>query len=86
MYSDNGFTANGKIRKEEITVRSYLKYKLAQKKIERVEVQKLLNVSEATLNNKLAGRTDFTWGEARTLRNKYFPKEDFEKLFAQDDE
>lgn len=67
-------------------MRNYLKFKLAQKKIKRAEVQELLNVSEATLNNKLSGRTDFTWNEARVLRNKYFPEEDFEKLFAQDGE
>ncbi len=62
-------------------MRSYLKYKMETENVSKDDICKLLSVSEKTFRNKLSGITDFTWTEARTIRNNFFPNEDFEKLF-----
>ena len=62
---------------------AYLEYRMKQEGITRRDMQKLLNVAEKTLRNKLSGTTDFTWSEAKLIRNTFFPEEDFEKLFEQ---
>ena len=64
-------------------MRAYLEYRMKQEGISRVELQNLLGVSEKTVRNKLSGETDFSWEEVRKIRNTYFPKEDFVKLFEQ---
>ena len=64
-------------------MRAYLEYRMKQESISRVELQNLLGVSEKTVRNKLSGETDFSWEEVRKIRNTYFPKEDFVKLFEQ---
>lgn len=62
-------------------MRAYLEYRMKQEKITRKDIQQLLGVSEKTVRNKLAGETDFTWEEARKVRNTYFPQDSFEQLF-----
>ena len=62
---------------------AYLEYRMRQEGITRRDMQKLLNVAEKTLRNKLSGTTDFTWSEAKLIRNTFFPEDDFEKLFEQ---
>lgn len=64
-------------------MRAYLEYRMKQENISRADIQNLLGVSEKTVRNKLSGETDFTWGEVRKIRNKFFPKDDFNKLFEQ---
>lgn len=64
-------------------MRAYLEYRMKQEGITRADLQELLSVSEKTIRNKLSGETDFTWGEARTVRNTYFPNDDFIQLFEQ---
>lgn len=64
-------------------MRAYLEYRMKQEKVSREDIRKLLRVSEKTVRNKLSGKTDFTWGEVKLIRNKFFPKDDFEKLFEQ---
>ena len=66
-------------------MRSYLKYRMEEEGVTRIDIQNLLGVSEKTVRNKLNGNTDFTWEEVRKIRNKYFPNDDFAKLFAQSD-
>ena len=56
---------------------------MKQENVSRADIQNLLGVSEKTVRNKLSGETDFTWGEVREIRNKFFPKDDFNKLFEQ---
>jgi len=56
---------------------------MKQEGVTRADIQKLLGVSEKTVRNKLSGETDFTWEEVRKIRNKFFPKDDFIKLFEQ---
>lgn len=64
-------------------MRAYLEYRMKQEGVTRFDLQELLNVSEKTVRNKLSGETDFTWEEARTVRNTYFPNDDFVQLFEQ---
>lgn len=64
-------------------MRAYLEYRMKQEGVSRADLQKVLGVSEKTIRNKLSGETDFSWGEAKSIRNKFFPKDDFVKLFEQ---
>ncbi|QHI72870.1 XRE family transcriptional regulator [Aminipila terrae] len=53
------------------------------KNVTRADLLELLNVSEKTLRNKISGTTDFTWSEAKKIRNTFFPDQDYDKLFEQ---
>lgn len=64
-------------------MRAYLEYRMKQENISRADLQSLLGVSEKTIRNKLSGKTDFTWEEARKIRNNFFPQDDFAELFEQ---
>ena len=64
-------------------MRDFLEYRMNQENVTRADLQKLLDVSEKTIRNKISGATDFTWGEVRKIRNTYFPNDDFETLFEQ---
>lgn len=64
-------------------MRIFLEYRMRQEGVTRADIQKLLGVSEKTVRNKLSGETDFTWEEARKIRNAFFPKDDFIELFEQ---
>lgn len=46
------------------------------------DLQKLLNVSERTIRNKLNGDTDFTYPEAVKVRDTYFPSMRMEYLYS----
>lgn len=59
----------------------YLEHRMKQEKVSREDIRKLLGVSEKTVRNKLSGRTDLTWNEARKIRRTFFPADDYEKLF-----
>lgn len=62
-------------------MRTYLVYRMKTEGVSNADIQSLLNVSEKTVRNKLAGKTDFTWEEARKIRNKFFQNDDFNELF-----
>lgn len=62
-------------------MREYLLYKMKCKNVSREQVRKLIGVSEKTLRNKISGKTDFTWGEAKLIRNTFFKEEEYEELF-----
>lgn len=62
-------------------MREYLLYKMKCKNISREQICELIGVTEKTLRNKLSGVTDFTWGEAKAIRNKFFKEEEYEDLF-----
>lgn len=66
-------------------MRAYLEYRMKQENVSRADIQELLGVSEKTVRNKISGETDFTWEEARKVRNNFFPKDDFNELFEQTD-
>lgn len=60
---------------------AYLEYRMKQEKVSREDIQNLLGVSERTVRNKLSGETDFTWNEVRKIHERFFPSDDYEKLF-----
>lgn len=62
-------------------MRTYLVYRMKTEGVSKADIQSLLNVSEKTVRNKLSGKTDFTWEEARKIRNKFFQNDDFNVLF-----
>lgn len=62
-------------------MREYLIYKMREKNVSRETLCSMLHVSDKTLRNKLSGRTDFTWSECKSIRKRYFPEEEYEKLF-----
>ena len=64
-------------------MRAFLEYRMKQEGVTRADLQQLLGVSEKTIRNKLSGETDFTWGEVKAIRNKFFPRDDFIELFSQ---
>ena len=64
-------------------MRAYLEYRMKQEGVTKADIQRLLNVSEKTVRNKMSGKTDFTWGEVQAIRNEFFPDDDFVKLFEQ---
>lgn len=58
-----------------------LENRMKQENITRKDIRKCLGVSEKTIRNKLAGKTDFTWSEVKLIRSRFFPKDSFEELF-----
>lgn len=62
-------------------MRAYLEYRMSQENVSRADIQAALGVSEKTVRNKISGVTDFSWEEARKIKNKFFPKDDFDSLF-----
>lgn len=62
-------------------MKSCLEYRMEQEGVTRSDLKNLLQVSEKTIRNKLSGKTDFTWKEVKTIKNKYFPDDDLECLF-----
>lgn len=55
---------------------------LNQKGIAKTVVMNLLNISRSTLDNKLAGRTEFTIDEAFKIKENLLPEYDIEYLFT----
>ena len=62
-------------------MKAYLEYRMKQEGVTKNDLKNLLQVSEKTIRNKLSGKTDFTWKEVKTIKNKYFPDDDLECLF-----
>ena len=49
------------------------------------DIQQVMNCSEKTVRNKMQGVTDFTYSEARVIRDKLFPGMNIEDLFDRHD-
>lgn len=60
---------------EEYTLRSGVRKK---------DIADLLGISPKTLWNKLRGESDFTFGEAVRIKNRYFPEVPIEQLFERE--
>lgn len=50
--------------------------------IRKEDIQKQLKCSENTVNNKLSGKTEFTFSECITIRDTFFKGHRLEYLFA----
>lgn len=50
-------------------------------RVSRLDLGSLLGCSEGTVKNKLNGKSDFSYPEARTIQRKFFPGMKLEYLF-----
>lgn len=55
---------------------------LTEKKISKQAVANFLGIHRNTLDNKLAGETDFTIDEAFAIKSNFLPEYDLEFLFT----
>lgn len=62
-----------------------LRQALRDKKIAFRAVSAAIGCNEKSLNNKLAGRTDFTVGEAMIIKKDILPEFSFDYLFEKAD-
>lgn len=59
---------------------------IAKRNIKKKTIAQSIHVCDKALNNKLVGRTDFTWPEVKTIWHTFFPDMDPEDLFSEADE
>lgn len=57
-----------------------------EKKVSLVDLADLLEVRYQTVSDKINGVSDFKFGEALLIKNKYFPEYDIEYLFEKEKE
>lgn len=57
-----------------------------EKKVSLVDLADLLEVRYQTVADKINGVSDFKFGEALLIKNKYFPEYDIEYLFEKEKE
>lgn len=57
-----------------------------EKKVSLVDLTDLLEVRYQTVADKINGISDFKFGEALLIKNKYFPEYDIEYLFEKEKE
>lgn len=59
-----------------------LEREIAGRGIKKKTIAESIGVCNRALNNKLSGRTPFTWSEVSTIKNRFFPDMTPEVLFA----
>ena len=59
-----------------------LEREIAGRGIKKKAIAESIGVCNRALNNKLSGRTPFTWPEVSTIKQKFFPDMTPEALFA----
>lgn len=55
---------------------------IEKRDIKRRDIAKSLSISEKALQNKLKGRTTFSWPEAQAIQRKFFPDVPINILFG----
>lgn len=55
---------------------------MAKRKVQKKEVAKKIGVCYKTLNNKIEGKTPFTWPEVCTINDVFFPDIKKDVLFS----
>lgn len=65
---------------------SFLRGEMFRTGISISSLSRKIGVSEKTLRNKLKGKTDFTWPEAKVIRKIVNPDMSMEELFRSDNE
>lgn len=58
----------------------FLNREIEKRGIRKTVIARWLKISNRTLQNKIAGKTDFTWTEATSLQQQFFPDIDVETL------
>ena len=61
----------------------YIEKEMPRFNVTYFDIQQTLNCSEKTVRYKMQGITDFTYGEARNIRDTLFPGMSIEYLFDQ---
>lgn len=55
---------------------------MAKREIQKKTIAKSIGVCDKAFNNKLNGKTPFTWPEVKIIRRKFFPDISVDVLFA----
>lgn len=63
---------------------SNLKAEMAREGIKQVQIAELLDVREATISDKINGKSTFDIDEAIKIKRTYFPNLSLEYLFSRD--
>lgn len=56
---------------------------MAKQRVTKRAVARSIGVCDKALNNKLNGKTPFTWPEVKTIRHEFFPDITPDQLFKQ---
>lgn len=55
---------------------------IAKRGIKKKRIAESIGVCDKSLNNKMSGRSPFTWAEVKMIRDRFFPDMDLDVLFA----
>lgn len=55
---------------------------MARRDVSCAAIARSLKVCDKTAKNKVAGRVEFTWPEAKTIHTQFFPDVQIDVLFA----
>lgn len=55
---------------------------MSKREITKKSVAQCIGVCQKTLQNKLNGKSPFTWAEVKTIQHQFFPDMDPDILFA----
>lgn len=61
-----------------------LQAEIARVKVPQAEIAKAISVSDRTVRKKITGETNFTFSEARKIRDTFFPNLELDYLFKED--
>ena len=59
---------------------------IAKRGIKKKAIAQSIGVCDKALNNKLTGKSPFTYSEARTINRQFFPDMSIDELFAEAEE
>ena len=55
---------------------------IAKRGIKKKTIAESIGVCDRSFNNKMNGRVPFTWDEVKTIRGRFFPDMEPDKLFS----
>ena len=67
---------------EQKVVYPILNGKIAERGIRKTAIAKKLGISDRAFNNKMTGKSQFTWPEVVRIQNTFFPDISKEELMA----
>ncbi len=62
---------------------SFLEAKITERGIKKAAISAAIGVTPKSFNNKLTGKSPFTWPEVQTIQKRFFPDLDKDDLFQQ---
>ncbi len=63
-----------------------LQSEMAVRNITQLQIAELLGCRPATVSDKIKGKSEFLWPEAKKIKTVLFPYANIEYLFAEDDD